>query len=602
MKAVGTCAFRHSRESGYDGKSQVSESPGGIKSAEQVSYPTQSQPLTTPPSALTGWPAQPDAPARSMATWLVRTGIRPVAWILGLGAVLACLAAWVGSVVFTNHRIDAYLAQEHFYALSDAQVISANLNLRLGQARSVIQTLSLDQAIVSALERFGPDIEPSTVPQPERGARWMADPSLYAISQRMTRTVQHFGLNSLWLSNAAGDAVAEGHAAGLAAFIGTNYADRDYFKSAQSGQPGRQFAIGRATNVYGLFLSAPIQLDGRFMGMVGVNLSVPSLGRAIEGVNAVVTDDLGVIVLASDSSLLMQTGPGSTVYTLSPEARNKRYKRTRFDAADIDILQVDASHALFRLRTLSRPYVMASYATDDGALRVHILRYLGEPLSNYRRDQLWWFGLVCLLVLSTALLLGGTAQYLITTQTQQNQLIQLNHALAHEADTDTLTGCANRRHFLRTLEQEKDRAERYNFDLCVLSLDIDHFKRVNDLWGHAAGDAVLKHSVATIQGQLRQTDLLGRMGGEEFSILLPHTSAAGAAQNAERIRAAVQAAPALAEGTRIDITVSIGGTQWTPGSHLAIDALLAQADQALYAAKHAGRNRVAWTTQGLSCY
>ncbi|HRK39879.1 MAG TPA: GGDEF domain-containing protein [Burkholderiaceae bacterium] len=204
---------------------------------------------------------------------------------------------------------------------------------------------------------------------------------------------------------------------------------------------------------------------------------------------------------------------------------------------------------------------------------------------------------MCLLALATALLLGLAAQYLIATQGQQAALLALNQALAREARTDALTGCANRRHFLHTLAQERDRSARHQLDLCVLSLDIDHFKRVNDTYGHAAGDEVLKHFVATINSQLRQADLLGRLGGEEFSILLPHTSAPEARLTAERIRAAVEAAPADADGTRIAITVSIGGVQWAVERNEPLDSLLAQADHALYAAKHAGRNRVEWAEQ-----
>lgn len=162
---------------------------------------------------------------------------------------------------------------------------------------------------------------------------------------------------------------------------------------------------------------------------------------------------------------------------------------------------------------------MESNTTEDGSLRVHVLRDLGEPFSNSRPDQVWWFGLISLLVLLTAALLAVAAQFVISTHTQQDALLHLNEALAREANTDALTGCANRRHFMSALAQEFNRSSRYNFDMCLLSLDIDHFKRINDTHGHAAGDEVLKHFVAIIRSNLRQIDLLGRVGGEEFSIL-----------------------------------------------------------------------------------
>jgi len=520
--------------------------------------------------------------------------MRPILWTL-LGAFfVACLLAWIGSVLFANNRIEAQVTQKREAAQVDARLSAANIDLRLGQARSVLQTLAMDQRIVATLSRFGPDVQRSTLPQPQRGKVWMADPDLRYTSERLTRVVNHFGLNTLWLTNAAGDAVAEGHADPLPPFIGTNYADRDYFKAAQIGQAGRQFAVGRTTNVYGLLMSEPVLASGQFVGMVGIGLSIPKLGAALESVDAVVTDDLGVIVLAKDPSLLMTTMPDATVNTLSEEARNGRYKRVQFDPAGLQTFAPSGAHRSWTLRQFSGSYVMASHATEDGALRVYTLRDLGAATAHYQRDQLDWFALLTLLIVALALLLAGIAQYLITTESQRSQLVQLNRALVRETQTDALTGCANRRHFLQALEHECERAHRYGLPLSLLSLDIDHFKRVNDTWGHAAGDAVLKQFVATVQGQLRQADLLGRVGGEEFSVLLPHTSADDAAPIAERIRAAIEASPVWFDGHRIDVTVSIGGTQRTPELQPATDQLLAQADQALYAAKQGGRNRMTW--------
>ena len=170
----------------------------------------------------------------------------------------------------------------------------------------------------------------------------------------------------------------------------------------------------------------------------------------------------------------------------------------------------------------------------------------------------------------------------------------MNRTLARQANTDALTGCANRRNFMQALEDERNRSSRYGFHFCVLSMDIDHFKQVNDTYGHAAGDEVLRHFVAVIQRNLRDVDTLGRVGGEEFSILLPQTPADGGASMAERIRASVEASPATFGTTNIAVTVSIGGVEWKPGHAQSVDGVLARADEAMYAAKHGGRNRVQW--------
>lgn len=155
---------------------------------------------------------------------------------------------------------------------------------------------------------------------------------------------------------------------------------------------------------------------------------------------------------------------------------------------------------------------------------------------------------------------------------------------------DPLTGAASRRHFFERAGEEVARARRFQHPLSLIMLDVDHFKRINDRWGHAAGDKVLKELCATAKGVLRQQDLLARTGGEEFVVLAPETTAEGAFQLAERLRRRV-AAMAVAEGSdAIHCTVSLGvaALQRTDAS---IELVLKRADDALYEAKRAGRNR-----------
>lgn len=177
-------------------------------------------------------------------------------------------------------------------------------------------------------------------------------------------------------------------------------------------------------------------------------------------------------------------------------------------------------------------------------------------------------------------------------------------ALLHDriyrmATTDPGTGAFNRRYLQDILGREVQRARRGSHPLSAICLDLDHFKRVNDTHGHAAGDQVLVQCVQSVQACLRAGDVLCRVGGEEFTVLLPDTGLAAAAVLAERVRAAVEAAPmrlapadsggALGPGLRQ--TVSLGVAELRPG-HADGAAMLAMADHHLYAAKQAGRNRV----------
>ncbi len=169
---------------------------------------------------------------------------------------------------------------------------------------------------------------------------------------------------------------------------------------------------------------------------------------------------------------------------------------------------------------------------------------------------------------------------------------EMEWRLEHEARTDFLTGCATRRHFLELASLEFMRIRRYGGELSVLMVDIDHFKGVNDQYGHQAGDLVLQKLVQVCRDILRQEDVLGRLGGEEFAILLVETGRERACHVAERLREAVAAQDnRLDATTTIRVTVSVGiATMDKADTEFA--AVLARSDAALYAAKRAGRDRV----------
>ncbi len=169
---------------------------------------------------------------------------------------------------------------------------------------------------------------------------------------------------------------------------------------------------------------------------------------------------------------------------------------------------------------------------------------------------------------------------------------RMNDELVLLATTDFLTGLPNRREFMARLEDEQARLQRdVGVRAAVLMLDIDHFKRVNDEYGHAAGDAVLRHLAAQMRDCQRKIDMLGRVGGEEFAVLLPGADVPAAMAFAERLRQRIGSTPLAIDGHVLAVTVSIGIAAMNardPGG----DAALIRADKALYRAKRAGRNRV----------
>lgn len=220
-------------------------------------------------------------------------------------------------------------------------------------------------------------------------------------------------------------------------------------------------------------------------------------------------------------------------------------------------------------------------------------RYRSEPFRSFEvdlKDGRW-------LLMTEQICPGGELIVLCSDisrqKTAEHALRQAHEDLERLALTDDLTGVPNRRNFLQQLEQEFSRSKRYQHPLCLAMLDLDHFKRVNDRFGHAMGDEVLKHFSQFLREHLRAADVVGRLGGEEFAVLLPETELDDALSVLHRIREALGLEHLDHFSPGFTYTFSGGVVQRPPlMKELECDELLAYADQALYQAKDAGRNQV----------
>lgn len=204
----------------------------------------------------------------------------------------------------------------------------------------------------------------------------------------------------------------------------------------------------------------------------------------------------------------------------------------------------------------------------------------------------WHWSMVGLLTLLLFVMsLGGTFM-VVFREAQMATAQRFSQLMAKVAQVDELTGIANRRHFRDLAQRELNRVARVHEPLMALMLDIDFFKRINDQHGHKAGDDVLRTFSRVCEAQLRKTDVFGRLGGEEFAVLMPNTALGTAAVVAERLRSAVQSMKVTADGgAEISLTVSIGMAPFKFDKD-SLDELLIRADAALYQAKVQGRNRV----------
>ncbi|HEY1090929.1 MAG TPA: sensor domain-containing diguanylate cyclase [Burkholderiaceae bacterium] len=224
-------------------------------------------------------------------------------------------------------------------------------------------------------------------------------------------------------------------------------------------------------------------------------------------------------------------------------------------------------------------YAGAVLKTEDG-INIGTLCVLDHVKRSLTQEQLQ--------------LLVGLARQVMHLVALRKTTRELDDALAKMtllATTDGLTGLLNRRAFFERAEQLQKLAGREGGQISVALIDVDHFKKVNDNFGHAAGDQVLVQLAQRLRTKLRGTDLIGRIGGEEFAIALPFTALDAALAVTEQLRLQVAAAPVAFEGQDIPVTISAGVTSVAPGGD-SVEGALRNADAALYRAKAEGRNRV----------
>jgi len=318
--------------------------------------------------------------------------------------------------------------------------------------------------------------------------------------------------------------------------------------------------------------------DGRPLRMIGtyVDISIQKLTEEALRVAAqfqqAVFDSLSAQLAVLDrAGVMIQTNLAWRTYAAAngmagaPEFIGERY-------ADF----------LYGMTGQHSPTVDAALAGIAAVARGEVSQFqLPQPFHALAGDR--WFSLKVTPV-------RDELQRIVVSHEDVTQIKAAELASVKLANTDVLTGALSRRNFLALAEQELARASRYQLPLMVLMLDLDHFKQINDHHGHAAGDAVLQSFVSTVTSVLRESDLIGRLGGEEFGVLLPSTSAEGGAALAQRIVESVRASPVEAGGEPIAYTVSIGGG--CLGVETSFAALLGLADAALYQAKRTGRDRL----------
>jgi diguanylate cyclase (GGDEF)-like protein len=516
------------------------------------------------------------------ARWRQAVERHPQTLIFGLLMLMAPLVLWLSwlqSSSWEQAQVRAAVTRADSLLSIRQEQAAGDLDVVISQFKDLPELLASEPKLIQLLERPGDTAR------------------LRAANKYLKDIARYLQVDLAWLIDARGLTLAANNHDEFESLVRVSFLDRRYFTEAIAGRPGRQYAVGRRTSIPGLYFSFPVRAaSGRIMGVVVVKTDLPKVASRIRKNGIFVADDLGVVILSERKELLFNAVPGAPILKVDQDTRQKRYRRTDFPL--LRLVPADARRFpdIQLLGDKRIPVLHREFAIPENGLSVHLVEEL-DQLSIWRSQRLalFWvlaFGAMAALwaVWATLIYTQRARLYRKSIELTNIELLRLNDRLKHQAESDFLTGCMNRRSFDEKLNQEISRSQRQDYPLSIALLDLDHFKRINDTYGHATGDAMLRHFAHFVQANIRLSDSFARLGGEEFAVLMPDTDEAAAVPLIERLRGLVAHAPlALENGPLLTITVSIGLT--TLCATDVSKTFIRRADEALYAAKAAGRNR-----------
>ncbi|WP_445396656.1 GGDEF domain-containing protein [Zobellella sp. An-6] len=337
------------------------------------------------------------------------------------------------------------------------------------------------------------------------------------------------------------------------------------------------------------YYAAPIEVDGAAVALLLLSSSVNGFSRPGFRTELLVTDNEGIVSMADNPSWLLHAlDEGQLSYRSSPAT-----------GQDPPLLPLSMSPLLPEVRLLGpqkSPVVLASHRMKESGYQVHALTD-AQHVYHLAQEQDRWATIISLATtgslwggLLTLLTLKRNRRHRLAISRANNELVRLNQQLKQLATTDALTQCPNRRAAEARLQYEVANLQRYHHPFCIMMVDIDHFKLINDQHGHDIGDQVLRHFAGVGRRAIRDTDVLARIGGEEFLLILPDTDLQQGLYLAHRLLETISATPLYLADRTIGFSFSGGLTEADKGD--GINALLVRADRALYRAKEGGRCRI----------
>lgn len=523
-----------------------------------------------------------------------------------MGVFVCWLIAGEVSDLAVGHELDDTVRNQWRLSLATVDNIAQIIASDLSMARAIPATLAETPVIQQVLAQSRNYAAKRSEREPERRARLLKVPALRQADAFLHDARGFAGLDNMWLVDPDGICVASSNALEPLSCVGLDLSTRGYVKEALLGSYGQMYAVGRVSGENGVYISAPVYNDGVLVGLIVAKIGLRRLRHWVAAPGSFVADENGVIVMANESRLEGYSLPSSRIAQLDPAERFDSYRRASFPKLEIIPLQprmereapwIPAGLAghLVELRPADPPSLYVTHGGINSGFSVHLLTPV--TLWPHLLDERINIRGLAFAVLVGSLLLAATVANSYRREKRHHrearrlaeQLKASNVQLSAEARDDVLTGALSRRYFLNLLQREIAAARANGTPLCLAIADLDHFKEINDRFGHTIGDYALEHFVERCRSALRPGDAIGRLGGEEFGLLLPATSLTEGFAVAEQVREALKQERALRLPEAVELRVSVGVTELSDDDTL--ERIVSRSDRALYAAKSAGRDR-----------
>ena len=298
-------------------------------------------------------------------------------WIIAFLLWLA-VSLFVTDRMLTT-RVDELIQEKTTLINQQAANIAKGIAANLEGLHGIPTIVARDAGVLSALSRFGADAHPSSMMAEQRKMAWSEDARLKILHDYLSLVGASMKEDVVFIMNAAGDCISASNAYKPESFVGTNYASREYFREAMAGNNGYQYAMGKNSNIPGLFFSAPIVLEGRIVGVVAAKINLPSLLHVINQADAFIADEYGVIILASNAKFEMRALPGAAIAGISKAERMARYKREEFPLLSIN--PWPGQRGLQHFDAENQPLALTSITLPEKGTKVYVYKQFPELIE-----------------------------------------------------------------------------------------------------------------------------------------------------------------------------------------------------------------------------